>query len=78
MNQEQLETEIRHHMNTDFIEKEQLLIVESILDEMIGRIDNVFGDNDGEPLDEDGIKFITKLLELKWKLSNAVYEDDDN
>lgn len=76
MNQEELENEIHKMMTSEYMEDIELGQLSRKCDEFIEINNGVFGDNDGEPLDEDGIKFVLKLLELKWKLANAVYEDD--
>lgn len=70
---EQLETKLKDMLDSEFIGKEELLATESIIGETIGEINNVFGYNDGEPLDEDGIKFILEVIRLKWMIANAVY-----
>lgn len=72
---EQLETKLKDMLDSEFIGKEELLATESIIGETIGEINNVFGYNDGEPLDEDGIKFILEVIRLKWMITNAVYDE---
>ena len=76
MNQSQIDEQLAELKNSGFFRDEEFKMIQSKCDYFINEINNELGDNDGEPLDEDGIQFITKLLELKWKLSNAVYEDE--
>ena len=74
MNQEQLGNKLNELKSTGFISEEQFLMIDRYTNELIKGLNDVFGYNDGEPLDQDGIKFVVEVLTLKWKLANAVYE----
>lgn len=76
--QEEIEIEIHNMLTSEFINDIELGFVSRKCDEFITESGKIFGDNDGEPLDADGIKFVLKLLELKWKLANAVYEENSD
>ncbi|KKN76219.1 hypothetical protein LCGC14_0372450 [marine sediment metagenome] len=75
MKQKQLEDALAKMEQSEFL-KDEFSIVDAKVDTFIREVNDFFGYNDGEPLDQDGIKFIITVLELKWKLANAIYEED--
>lgn len=58
-----------------FFEKQQLELINIKVDVFIEKMNDEFGYNDGEPLDEDGIEFVIQLMKHKWWLANAVCEE---
>ena len=77
MNQQQLENKLEEMVKSEFIEPNELGLVRVECNNFIEKVNDIFGYNDGEPLDQDGLKFVLEMLELKWKLTNAIYEDDE-
>ena len=63
--QKDLVAEINRMMKSEFLQKEHLDAIDSEIDKWITFLENLFGDNDGEPLEEDGIKFVTDLLKYR-------------
>lgn len=75
MQQEQLENELSKLRKTEFIMISNFSMVDSFIDDFIRKVNDEFGYNDGEPLENDGIKFILKMIELKWKIANAIEDE---
>ena len=75
MKQIDIEHAIIKMQTSEFIQKEQLTILNDKTDVFIKKMNDVFGYNDGEPLEEDGIEFVMQLMRYKWMLTNGVCEE---
>lgn len=75
MNQEQLEAKINAMQKSEFLQDYHQFILDKKTDDFIKEMNDEFGYNDGEPLEEDGIEFVIQLMKLKWMQANAVYEE---
>lgn len=74
MKQEELQKKLDELKLSGFIPDENFLMVDRYANELIKGLNDVFGYNDGEPLEEDGIKFVLEVIKYKWWLTNAVCE----
>ena len=77
MNQEKLQNKLIEMKESGFMKPDEYSQVYSKIKEFIDSVGDLFGYNDGEPLDEDGIKFVLEVVELKWKLTNGIYDEDE-
>lgn len=75
MKQETIESILDKMKGSEFLQEHQFLLLDSKSNEFIKQVNEIFGFNDGEPLDEDGIEFVMQLIRYKWFLANAVYEE---
>lgn len=75
MKQEELENKLTEMKKCEFLQSEQFNTLDSKTAFFIKEMNDVFGYNDGEPLDEDGIEFVIQLMKYKWMLANAVCEE---
>ncbi len=71
-----IENKLTEMKKCEFLQSKQFNTLDSKTAFFIKEINDVFGYNDGEPLDEVGIEFVIQLMKYKWMLSNAVYEED--
>lgn len=76
MNQEQLEHKIQEMMSSEFLHNPEIINLEILIDKYVKEINDMFGYNDGEPLEEDGVEFVITLLKLKLYEANAIYEEN--
>lgn len=76
MNSLELASKIKQMLESEFLNKEEMTNVNEKVDAFIKDLNDDFGYNDGEPLEEDGIKFVVELITLKWKLVNAVVDEN--
>jgi len=75
MKQKDLDKKINHMLDSEFLQDEELNKLNNAINDWIKTLDDIFGDNDGEPLDEDGIKFVTDLLKYRLLEHNAVLQE---
>jgi len=76
MNQNVLEAEIKHMIETQFFPEDQMAFITTILiPDTIEKIRDEFGYNDGEPLDQDGIDFIVEIFKLNLYLTHTIFEE---
>lgn len=72
--------EIKHKVNelfeSEFMDSKEMTDLDHILLKFVKELQDFFGYNDGEPLDEDGIKFVIELFRLRMLESHGVYEDE--
>src|SRR3989304_3860659 len=81
MKQKDLDKKINHMLDSEFLQDEELNKLNNAINDWMKTLDDIFGDNDGEPLDEDGIKFVTDLIpsssngspSLSPKISSSVF-----
>lgn len=76
MNQEQLEAKINVMQKSEFLQDYHQFILDKKMAVFIKEMNDEFGYNDGEPLEEDGIEFVVQFMKLSWMLANAVYEEE--
>lgn len=74
MKREEIEQKIQELQDSEYLSSEDADKVMKEVDNFIKLLNDYFGYNDGEPLDEDGINFIIEYLLNKWKLVNNIYE----
>jgi len=72
----ELEDKYLELKSSEFLKSHEFNFLDTKITFFIKEVNDEFGYNDGEPLDEDGIKFITTLLEIKWKLGNNIFEEE--
>lgn len=75
MNQKELVAEINRMMKSEFLQKKELTIIDLEMDKWINFLDNLFGDNDGEKLEEEGINYISTLFKYRLMDYFAVLQD---
>lgn len=75
MKQIDIEHAITKMQTSEFIQEDQLKILNEKTDAFIKEMNDEFGYNDGEPLEEDGIEFVMQLMRYKWMLTNGVCEE---
>lgn len=62
-------TEMRH---SQFLKSHEMRFLDREVEDFIKKINDFFGYNDGEPLDEDGVKFVTDYLKLNMQISLGI------
>jgi len=75
MKQKDLDKKINHMLDSEFLQDEELNKLNNAINDWMKTLDDIFGDNDGEPLDEDGIKFVTDLLKYRLMEHNVVLQE---
>ena len=75
MKQIDIEHAITKMQTSEFIQEDQLKILNEKTDAFIKEMNDEFGYNDGEPLEEDGIEFVMQLMRYNWMLTNGVCEE---
>lgn len=70
-----LETKVRTMTDSEFFKTDELKFIEEKILSFVNKINDYFGDNDGEALDEDGIAFVVELLRLRMLEANGVFEE---
>lgn len=76
MKQEEVEDKIVEMVESEFMKSNELTSLTNKIDIFIKDCNNnLFGYNDGEPLEEDGLQFVLELIKYKWMLANAIYEE---
>lgn len=75
MKQIDIEHAITKMQTSEFLQEDQLKILNEKTDVFIKEMNDAFGYNDGEPLEEDGLEFVMQLMRYKWMLVNGVCEE---
>jgi len=75
MKQKDLDKKINHMLDSEFLKEEEMNKLNNAINDWMKTLDDIFGDNDGEPLDEDGIKFVTDLLKYRLMEHNVVLQE---
>jgi len=75
MKQKDLDKKINHMLDSEFLQDEEMNKLNNAINDWMKTLDDIFGDNDGEPLDEDGIKFVTDLLKYRLMEHNVVLQE---
>ena len=76
MKQEEVENKIVEMLQSEFLKSDEIDPLSDKIDAFIkDSNNNIFGYNDGEPLELDGLEFVLQLIKYKWMLANAIYEE---
>lgn len=75
MKHDELVKKIAEMRHSEFLRPNEQKFIDKETEKFIKKINEFFGDNDGEPLDETGIKFVMDYLKLQMKLSLGVVDD---
>jgi len=75
MKQEEIENKLTEMEKCEFLKTSEFNSLDIKISFFIKEVNDIFGDNDGEPLEKDGIDFVIELMKYKWMLANAVYEE---
>ena len=75
MKEAEIENALTKMQTSEFLQEKQLDILNKKTDAFINEMNDAFGYNDGEPLEEDGIEFVMQLMRYKWMLANGVCQE---
>lgn len=67
MEQSLLDAKIKTMLESEYLKPDELKFVNFETTRFIKTLADFFGYNDGEPLDEDAVKYVITLLNLKMK-----------
>ncbi len=77
MKQSEIEDKVTEMLQSEFLKSDEIDLLADKIDTFIkDSNNNIFGYNDGEPLDAEGLEFVMELIRYKWMLANAIYEEE--
>ncbi len=76
LTEKQIVDKLTEMQKSMFFDEHEFRLIDSFSTEFIKNINEIFGDNDGEQLDECGIEHVLDFLKHKWMLTNGVVDDE--
>ena len=70
-----IESRIQSMNDSEYFNKKDLDFLKKEITQFIRKLDNYFGDNDGERLDTDSLEFVFTLLKLRTLEYFGEYEN---